>query len=315
MKDALMKKMASLSTRGSSAKESAATAHSSAKESSAAADQGAKTAAPSALAGALSSHGAPEGRSSARPVDVPWGRGRTCFTVDGFLTTEECARLIEISEGCSYEPALVNIGMGRQMLMSDVRKSGRVIIDSPEAVEIIWRRLQHLVPSEIVPGVSSKWHAVGLNERLRFLKYTPGDYFAPHSDGRFVQEQPGPHKGETSYMTVMLYLNEPTKGGETNFLNPRDQFEAVSVWPRAGLALVFDHDLQHEGAMLQRGVKYAIRTDVMFARGDAPPATAAPTGRAAGADADGVAGAEGRAQGRGRSRDRRSSVCTEPPSE
>ena len=274
MKETL-RKMAGLSTRG----------HDTTKGDAATSEEDAnKAAAPRALADvlALPSDADVENAASARPVNVPWGRGRTCFTVDGFLADEECRRLIEISEGCSYEPALVNVGMGRQIMMSDVRKSGRVILDSPEATEIIWRRLKHLVPPEIVPGVSSKWRAVGLNERLRFLKYSPGDYFAPHSDGRFVQEQ-GPHKGETSYMTVMLYLNEPAKGGETNFLNPRDQDEAVSVWPRAGLALVFDNDLLHEGAMLQRGVKYAIRTDVMFAR-DAPPvaatATAAPTGRA-----------------------------------
>ena len=34
--------------------------------------------------------------------------------------------------------------------------------------------------------------------------------------------------------------------------------------PAAGLALVFDHTLLHEGALLKKGVKYAMRTDVMF---------------------------------------------------
>ena len=31
--------------------------------------------------------------------------------------------------------------------------------------------------------------AVGLNERLRFPKYRPGDYFKPHQDGRYVRER------------------------------------------------------------------------------------------------------------------------------
>ena len=42
--------------------------------------------------------------------------------------------------------------------------------------------------------------------------------------------------------------------------------ERVGVSPRPGLALVFDHNLCHEGATLLEGVKYAIRTDVMFTR-------------------------------------------------
>ena len=64
----------------------------------------------------------------------------------------------------------------------------------------------------------------------------------------------------------MLYLNTPDKGGETNFLNPRDEEDAVRVRPRAGLALVFDHNLLHEGGRLVEGIKYAVRTDVMFER-------------------------------------------------
>ena len=53
-----------------------------------------------------------------------------------------------------------------------------------------------------------------------------------------------------------------------------------------GLALVFDHHLMHEGAVLLKGVKYAIRTDVMFRRvaedAQAPPVVQ-PTGQAGGA--------------------------------
>ena len=72
----------------------------------------------------------------------------------------------------------------------------------------------------------------------------------------------------------MLYLNTPGSGGETNFLDPRnrdfkgglDDDDRVSVHPTTGSALVFDHDVFHEGALLEEGVKYAIRTDVMFER-------------------------------------------------
>jgi len=69
-------------------------------------------------------------------------------------------------------------------------------------------------------------------------------------------------------MTLMLYLNAPRKGGATNFLDHSDEGRMVSVKPEAGLALLFEHNLYHEGARLDVGVKYAIRTDVMFRRRD-----------------------------------------------
>ena len=56
--------------------------------------------------------------------------------------------------------------------------------------------------------------------------------------------------GDSSRCTLMLYLNHPESGGETNFLNPRDEGERVSVMPRPGLALLFDHELYHDGAPL-----------------------------------------------------------------
>ncbi len=40
----------------------------------------------------------------------------------------------------------------------------------------------------------------------------------------------------------------------------------VDVAPRTGRVLLFEHKLHHEGAMLNAGVKYAMRSDVMFNR-------------------------------------------------
>jgi hypothetical protein len=41
------------------------------------------------------------------------------------------------------------------------------------------------------------------NLRLRFLKYNPGEYFAPHMDGMYMREN-----GERSFVTIQLYLNQ-----------------------------------------------------------------------------------------------------------
>merc|ERR1719263_1456363 len=137
------------------------------------------------------------------------------------------------------------------------------MIDCPQTAQLLFQRLQPWLP---VHGPRGGWvRCTGLNERLRFLKYVPGDYFRPHQDGRYVRGPGEKDAGDTSLMTVMIYLNTPEKGGDTNFLS-YDHSHFSPVAPITGLALIFDHNILHEGATLERGVKYCIRTDCMYTR-------------------------------------------------
>mmetsp|Transcript_29748 Transcript_29748/g.69033 ORF Transcript_29748/g.69033 Transcript_29748/m.69033 type:complete len:380 (-) Transcript_29748:344-1483(-) len=109
-------------------------------------------------------------------------------------------------------------------------------------------------------------YAVGLNERLRFLRYDPGNYFAPHFDGTFTR---GRDVGELrqferSYVTFQLYLNGGFEGGATRFLNGYDRSVGIDVVPRTGSVLLFEHAVLHEGSLLVSGRKYTLRTDVMY---------------------------------------------------
>ena len=53
------------------------------------------------------------------------------------------------------------------------------------------------------------------------------------------------------------------KGGATTFMG-MDEKSNVAVHPKVGLALLFVHDIKHEGSLLEEGRKYAVRTDVMY---------------------------------------------------
>ena len=55
----------------------------------------------------------------------------------------------------------------------------------------------------------------------------------------------------------MVYLNDTYEGGAT-------RFESTKVVGSAGMALVFQHGLVHEGSKVTSGVKYVLRSDVMF---------------------------------------------------
>ena len=62
---------------------------------------------------------------------------------------------------------------------------------------------------------------------------------------------------EASYFTFMIYLNDDYEGGQTTFNH-------VTIEPKQGTALIFQHDLEHEGKAVTQGIKYVLRTDIMY---------------------------------------------------
>ena len=127
------------------------------------------------------------------------------------------------------------------------------LLDNVDKAEWLWNKIKDTIPSNI-KGLE----VVGLNERLRFLRYDNGEYFKPHRDGSFLRAD----NSEMSLITIQLYLNEGFEGGETTFFGPNN--EKVPIVPKTGMVLVFEHLLLHEGSLLKSGRKYSMRTDVMY---------------------------------------------------
>ncbi|KAL0261658.1 hypothetical protein SLS55_003088 [Diplodia seriata] len=151
-----------------------------------------------------------------------------------------------------------------------------------------------------------RWRCAGLNERLRFLRYVGGEYFKPHCDGTYERPRVEGGPVERSFLTLHLYLNDgeevtghedrerrspfigrvegepeaPLKGGATTFHGPNDWFtlsfgdpdpatrgRRVDVVPRVGRVLLFQHrNMVHSGDDVLEGVKYTMRTDLMFVK-------------------------------------------------
>jgi hypothetical protein len=187
------------------------------------------------------------------------------------LTPDECSALIAKSEDKGFEVALLNVGGGRQVLAHDVRNSFRCIVDDDKFARVLYDRIKATlkhhnmkIPAITISNTddeSDKWTPVGLNERMRILKYDEGMYFSPHFDGSFER----PNGIERSMFTCQLYPNggECFQGGNTNFLNPHSSVETdkeISVVPRAGSIVLFHHRLLHEGAKLNA----ALLPDVYF---------------------------------------------------
>ncbi len=168
------------------------------------------------------------------------------FTVDAFLTASECDALIQRAETHGFEKATIATA-GSHKVEANIRNNDRVIIDDHQLAADFWTRI-----AEFTPRVMAGRQARGLNERFRFYRYTPGQKFVWHADGSFRRDN-----GELSLLTFMIYLNQGYRGGAT-------RFEELEVAGQLGKALVFEHTRFHEGSELLEGVKYVLRSDVMY---------------------------------------------------
>ena len=177
--------------------------------------------------------------------------------IQNAFTATECADFLHVAERIGFHEAPITSFDGFVMA-PDIRNNTRVIHDDPRLAAALWVRLAPAVPARI-----DGWSAVGLNERFRFYRYTPGQFFAWHRDGSFRRNE-----REQSLVTLMIYLDEGFEGGSTDFDVPQRE-ATIRVVPERGAVLLFRHGLRHQGASVVRGVKHVLRTDVMYQR-DAP---------------------------------------------
>ncbi|MCJ1310015.1 hypothetical protein MMC25_003676 [Agyrium rufum] len=205
------------------------------------------------------------------------------IVLDNAFAKEECQTLVAAAEKqCDgkWEQALVNVGGGQQALYTDVRNNDRIIWDDRQVVGEIWNRIKDYVPEILVqkdiPWVTGTgpakreetWVMSRLNERMRFLRYGPKQYFQPHCDGMYET----PDGKERSYYTLHLYLNESDPdgpngalvGGSTSFHSMNMNCES-HVKPKVGRVLVFQQrGLLHSGEEVSTGLKLTMRTELMY---------------------------------------------------
>jgi len=169
------------------------------------------------------------------------------FTVENVLTPGDCKHMIEMLEGMGFDEAPISTMLG-PVMRKDVRNNTRVMFDHEDLAGRLYARVADALP--LLCGTKP----VGANERFRAYRYEPGQRFAPHFDGCFKRNH-----YERSELTLMVYLNEGFGGGATRFLD----YE-LEVTPKTGMALLFQHRILHEGCEVTSGVKYVLRSDIMY---------------------------------------------------
>ena len=216
--------------------------------------------------------------------------------IDHLFTAEECAALIKLAESdAEWQQAAVHYGIGKDKSYVDTeyRNSERILRFDHTAAEQLYQKLlpyvQELVeikngsPWEGIVGsrghIAGKWKMIGhvqispslrsyskkitlfprINERLSFLRYGKGNFFRPHTDGQLNLPD-----GRKSRVTIQIYLGEDgVEGGATRILGTNSKY--FDVEPKKGRVLIFQQrGIYHSGEEVTKGVKYAIRSDILF---------------------------------------------------
>lgn len=192
------------------------------------------------------------------------------FQLLNVFTQQECEEFIKQTEELGYlEDAAVS-------LPRSVRHNDNItwVVDDLTH-DIIWDRCKDFMydNKEIFYGKNT----LGLNKRFRFYKYSKGDFFKLHTDGswpgsRVVNKEliSDFYKDRYSQMTFLILLSEDFQGGETQFIvNKNGEKELVNIRTPKGGVLCFPHGLHplhclHSSNTISSGIKYIIRTDVLF---------------------------------------------------
>ncbi|EGZ75736.1 hypothetical protein NEUTE2DRAFT_156133 [Neurospora tetrasperma FGSC 2509] len=248
-------------------------------------------------------------------TDLPENKGLYAVVLDGVLTRDECDELRKLAEGSvplekwvheeqdstatatkktPWAPALVNVGLGYEVLTPSYRNSSRIIWDQQEVVDRLWARCC------LVPGLmerlavkrtkenatkglrdgrrTGKWEFVKVNKRMRFLRYGEGQFFRAHCDSPYRELDPiNSDRINETLFTIHLYLNDckseapPDKKDETELVGGAtaslsgDEKRKYDVECKTGRVLIFQHRrVFHAGADVVKGVKYSVRTDIMY---------------------------------------------------
>eukprot|EP00598_Pedospumella_elongata_P006924 CAMPEP_0184968578 /NCGR_PEP_ID=MMETSP1098-20130426/1596_1 /TAXON_ID=89044 /ORGANISM="Spumella elongata, Strain CCAP 955/1" /LENGTH=671 /DNA_ID=CAMNT_0027490221 /DNA_START=24 /DNA_END=2039 /DNA_ORIENTATION=- len=219
--------------------------------------------------------------------DIPAVPGAMLLT--GVLTPVECAQFIVAAERLGYTPDAVD-GIDNVVWLADESLLGP-----------IYARVQSLLPPVLegheLRGINARLRLFryypGAEYRPHIDGAWPGSGLLP--DGSYTDDAFSADRH--SRLTFLIYLNDGFTGGATTFFLPGPDapsgsspaeddaaahadlslakekgvgyIEVRKVEPQLGAVLVFPHgsasgSLVHEGSSVTEGVKYVIRTDVLY---------------------------------------------------
>ena len=173
--------------------------------------------------------------------------------INDFLMPEECHWLIAMSERKGFESVQRN-KQGDLINNIAIRSDDHVSIRNETWASNLELRLKSILPDSINGMKFPK-----ILPNLKFNKYSVGQDFKPHNDSCLIKSK------QQSKLTLMIYLNENCKGGNTRFFDI-ESMNYFDIVPETGKAVIIDQNLYHAGLKVSSGVKYTLRLDIMYGK-------------------------------------------------
>lgn len=158
-----------------------------------------------------------------------------------FLSDEECDALIDAARPRMQRSLTVQTVTGGEELNADRTSNGMFFRrGESEVVARVEARIARLLNWPVENG-----------EGLQVLQYRPGAEYKPHYD-YFDPSEPGTanivRRGGQRVATVVMYLNDPVRGGGTTFPDV-----GLEVAPQRGNAVYFAYDRPHPATRTLHG--------------------------------------------------------------
>ena len=159
------------------------------------------------------------------------------WIIEDFISRSQCNEIIDKIEKTNFKVA-------RQY--KEGRHNKETFLEEASIVELLRNKFKEISASSKPP----QFTVTDFSLPLEFYKYETGDFIKRHSDAHRES------KGQYSKLTLVLYLSDNCKGGETYF----DKYN-VKINPKSGAALLFEQELNHEALIVTEGTKYVLRTN------------------------------------------------------
>jgi len=219
--------------------------------------------------------------------------------IPGFLSKDECLRLIKESETRGFKKSAPSGGGHGRTGREGARTSWFSVTHDQQFVDGIWKKVERYLPDDLSflkqntyfdsKTNGKEWKTAFVHDKLRVYKYEVGDSFPEHYDYKIKRESEDDEGAFTdqSFLTLLVYLNDDFKGGETGYwmndegihcrfmrnenkANGGKEHQRVII-PVTGKAIVQDQNILHEGMPPTQGTKYILRMDIIHRKRVALP--------------------------------------------
>lgn len=175
--------------------------------------------------------------------------GKNVYIYNELLTDEEIDEILEKYDN-SYD-----IKFNKK----SYRKCNKKVIYDEYIAKMIWNKLANHIDELTVNESMKTWIPFCCSERIKLIKYDPGDHFDWHVDASSIID----NKYKVTF-SVTIYLNTvPKKNNGTTMF--KENSKLSNIQPVKGQAMLINtlHGPEHCGEQLKNGVKYILRLDVL----------------------------------------------------